>query len=433
MSRREDVRGWVGGNRERILSTVSDLVRMRTENIPPGGNEKPGQEYLRSLASSFLPAPDVDLYEVDEVPGLRAHPLFFGTIDGKDRVYAGRPNLTARLRGTGGGRSLVFSGHMDTMPTYGKTWTVFPDPVSGKVRDGRLYGRGSADMKAGTAAGFLALQCLHDLGVTLRGDVLAESVIDEENGGANGTLAARLRNPEVDFAILSEPSGLVLGVESLGGTDWRVSARVAGPGGIGAGLELPNPIYALSRVALAFEKYDQELSRLVPPEACPPDTKIRLLTYQLASGGANYGESGAVPTSGHLIFWQEVFAGTGEGEARRHLVEFVRRETGLDLSDPASGVVLEPLIRFLEGHRTDRSHPAVESIRGVYRELGLPCREAAVPFAMDAFIYRKASRTEVAVIGPVGQNLHGMDEYVEVESIMRLVEIMALTAMDFCA
>jgi acetylornithine deacetylase len=429
----EAVTDWVEKHRQRIVSTVSDLVRIRTENIPPGGNEKPGQELLRDRVSSFIPAGDIDMFEIDDVPGIRGHPLFFSTIDGKERVYAGRPNLVARLRGTGGGRSLVFSGHMDTMPVYGKQWSVFPDPFSGAVKDGRLYGRGSVDMKAGTAAGFLALECLRSLGVRLRGDVLAESVIDEENGGVNGTLAARLRNPQVDFAILAEPSGLTVGVETIGGTDWKATATVSGPGGIGAGLELPNPIYALSRVALALEKYDERLGALTPPEAYPRDTKIRLLTYQLSSGGSTYADSGAVPTGGHLIFWQEAYAGTGEGQARKELLDFLTAELGEDPRAPGSSLKVEPLIRFLEGHRTDRGHPALGSIRDAFGRLGLPWAEKGVPFAMDAFAFRRASRTEVAVVGPTGQNPHGIDEYVEVESILALVKIMVFTAIDFCA
>ena len=431
--RTEDVRGWVRANRDRILSVVGDLVRIRTENLPPGGNEKPGQEYLRQRVSRFVRGADLDLFEIDDVPGIRAHPLFFPTIDGRERLYAGRPNLVARLPGTGGGRSLVFSGHMDTMPASAEGWTSFPDPFSGAIKDGKLYGRGSADMKTGIAAGFLALECLHELGARLRGDVIAESVVDEENGGVNGTLAARLRNPDIDFAILAEPSGLSVGVETIGGSDWKASVRVAGPGGIGAGPEQANPIYALARTALALQKYDRHLSSLSAPAAWPRDMKIRLLTYQLASGGSTYTESGAVPTAGHLIFWQEAYAGTTEEEASTAFLDFVAAELGEDPRAPGSPIRFERLIRFLNGHRTDRSHPGLRSIQSAYATLDIPYEEKGVPFAMDAFAFRGASKTEVAVVGPRGQNLHGTDECVEVQSILSLVQIMVLTALDWCA
>ena len=277
------------------------------------------------------------------------------------RIYRDRPNLVARLPGTGGGRSLAFSGHMDVMPTYGKTWEVFPDPYSGRIKDGRMYGRGTLDMKAGTAAGFWALRCLRELGVSLKGTVYAESVVDEENGGVNGTIAARLRNPDIDFAILSEPSGLAVGIESIGGSDWKASVSEAGPGGIGPDAELPNPIYKLARVALALEKYDRRLAGMRVPDTYDPGMRVRLLTYQLASGGSGYAESGAVPTSGHLFFWQETYAYWSEREARADLEEFVRRELAAYPALPGGEVRLETVIRFLEGHRTDRRHPALGS------------------------------------------------------------------------
>jgi acetylornithine deacetylase len=433
MSLREKVDAWIAGSRERILATIGELVRIRTENLPPGGNEKPGQEYLRSWASDFLAPRDLDLFEVDDVPGIRQHPMFFPTTDGKQKVYRDRPILVARLPGSGGGRSLAFSGHMDTMPTYGKTWEVFPDPFSGRIKDGRMYGRGTLDMKAGTAGGFWALRCLHDLGVPLKGDVYAESVVDEENGGVNGTIAARLRNPDIDFAILAEPSGLDVGIESIGGSDWKASVSEAGPGGIGPEAELPNPIYKLARVALALEKYDRRLAGMRVPDTYDPGMRIRLLTYQLASGGATYAESGAVPTSGHLFFWQETYAYWSEREARADLEDFVRRELAAYPPLPGGEVRLETVIRFLEGHRTDRRHPALTSIRKAYGELGLEHREQGIPFATDAFAFRKCSRTEVAIIGPRGSNPHGLDEYVEVESVLQLIRVMVLTALDFCA
>jgi acetylornithine deacetylase len=433
MDLKERVDTWVLANRQRILDGIAELVRIRTENLPPGGNEKAGQEYLASWASSFLAPGDVDLFEIDEVPGIREHPLFFPTIDGKEKIYRGRPVLVARLPGKGGGRSLAFSGHMDTMPTYGKAWGVFPDPYSGRIKGGRMYGRGTLDMKAGTFSGFWALRCLHDLGVELKGDVYAESVVDEENGGVNGTIAARLRNPRIDFAILAEPSGLAVGVESIGGSDWKASVSEAGPGGIGPDVELPNPIYKLARVALALEKYDRRLAGMKVPDSYDPDMRIRLLTYQLASGGSGYAESGAVPTSGHLFFWQEIYAYWSEQEARADLEDFMRRELAAYPELSGGQVKLETVIRFLEGHRTDRGHPALASIRSAYGQLGLEYREQGIPFATDAYAFRKCSETEVAIIGPRGSNPHGVDEYVEVDSVLDLVRVMALTALDFCA
>jgi acetylornithine deacetylase/succinyl-diaminopimelate desuccinylase-like protein len=136
---------------------------------------------------------------------------------------------------------------------------------------------------------------------------------------------------------------------------------------------------------------------------------------------------------GKVVFWQEVYAGTDEKKARKDLLDFMAAELGEDPHSPGSCLRFELLIRFVERHITDRRHPALRSIRGVFERLGLPWAERGVPFAMDAYAFRKASRTEVAVVGPAGQNLHGTDEYVEVESILSLVKVMVLTAIDCCA
>ena len=94
-----------------------------------------------------------------------------------------------------------------------------------------MYGRGTADMKAGTLCGFIALQCLKELNISLRGDVLAESVVDEEFDGVNGTIACRLRYPKTDFTILAEPTDLSVVIETTGGYIWKASVSEEGPGG----------------------------------------------------------------------------------------------------------------------------------------------------------------------------------------------------------
>jgi acetylornithine deacetylase len=142
-----------------------------------------------------------DLYYLHDVPGFEKHPLFH---PGRD--YRQRPNLAARRKGAGGGRSLLLTGHIDTVPSGTQEWTR--DPFGGELEDGRIYGRGANDMKAGIAANLFVMECLQELGLSLAGDVLFETVVDEEFGGSNGTLAGRLHGFNADAAIISEPSSL---------------------------------------------------------------------------------------------------------------------------------------------------------------------------------------------------------------------------------
>lgn len=429
----KEIDKWLSKKEDYILSFLSGLISTNTVNLPPGGNEKQGQEYIYNKISKIFPEKDIDLFDIDEVRGIRENPFFFPTIDGVPKNYKDRPNLVAKLEGKGGGRNLAFSGHIDTMPDYGKKWTVFEDPYSGKIKDGKMYGRGAADMKAGTLAGFIALQCLKELNISLKGNVFAESVVDEENGGVNGTIAARLRNPDIDFAIVPELTNLKVGIETLGGTDWKISVSEKGVGGIGADTDLSNPIYKLSRIALALKKYDDKIKEIKAPSSYSEDQKIKLLTYQFYSGGSSYLESGAVPTEGHIYFWLEAYSFMNEESYKKDFLDFIKSELGRDDDFKDNFPKIENVIRFLYGHSTDTNHTAMTSIRKAYDMLGLNYIEEGIPYATDAFAFKKVSNTEVVILGPVGANPHGIDEYVDVDSVFKLIRIMVLTAIDYCS
>ena len=120
------------------------------------------------------------------------------------RDFTGRPNLVARLPGGGGGRSLLILGHADVV-SPGEGWSM--DPFAAERRDGKVYGRGAADMKSGIASAVGAVAILAELGIRLKGDVLIASVVDEEAGGM-GTLALVDRGYRADGAIIPEPSNL---------------------------------------------------------------------------------------------------------------------------------------------------------------------------------------------------------------------------------
>jgi acetylornithine deacetylase len=116
------------------------------------------------------------------------------------------PALAARLPGTGGGRSLAINGHIDVVPVGDdSTWT-YP-AWGGDVADGKLWGRGACDMKAGVAAGVFAVQALVESGTELAGDLWLHFVADEEVvGWSTRRLVARL--PKVDAVIVAEPTEL---------------------------------------------------------------------------------------------------------------------------------------------------------------------------------------------------------------------------------
>ncbi len=190
---------YVERRQDRLVEITRELIRIPSENIPPRGSEGACQTWIaQKLAACGL---QPDLYSLSEVSGLATHPLYF-----PGRNYTDRPNLGARRKGSGGGRSLLLSGHIDTVPRGTQDWTR--DPFGGEVDGNRIFGRGSNDMKAGVAINLFVMECVTELALPLSGDLLFETVVDEEFGGSNGTLAGRLRGYNADAAILAEPSSL---------------------------------------------------------------------------------------------------------------------------------------------------------------------------------------------------------------------------------
>ncbi len=137
--------------------------------------------------------------------------------------YRDRPNLVAVFPGTGGGRSLILNGHVDTVTVEPRQdWTF--DPYAATVVDGRMVGRGASDMKGGLMAAVQALRCLREAGVALQGDVVFQSVVNEEHAG-NGTLDLVRRGWRADAAVVLEPTHNTVCVDHTGGIYWQVSLQ----------------------------------------------------------------------------------------------------------------------------------------------------------------------------------------------------------------
>ncbi|AUV84003.1 hypothetical protein C2R22_14640 [Salinigranum rubrum] len=177
-----------------------DFLRTLVSTPSVTGEEAAVQEHVVEKFGSLGLAPDV--WEPDP-DALRDHPGYFETTSYTRVGYEGRPNVAAVRAGAGEGRSLGFSGHVDVVPVDDDEWTY--DPWGGEVDDGRLYGRGSADMKGGIAAFVHAVEMLDELGVELAGDLILQTTIEEEDGGVGGVLSALERGYQPDAAVVSEP------------------------------------------------------------------------------------------------------------------------------------------------------------------------------------------------------------------------------------
>ena len=207
----EQVVAAVRQGRDELVALVSDLVAFDTtaRNIgDPPRQETELQEYLRRRLAAL--GADVDVWEPEPTgAGNRVVP------DGLD--FDGRPQLAARLRGAGGGRSLLLNGHIDAV-SYEPLERWASHPLAPEVRDGQLYGRGSCDMKGGIAGMLFALETVTRLGAKLAGDVVFCTNTDEESSGA-GSYACAARGVRADAGLCAEPTGFDVWVACRGGVN----------------------------------------------------------------------------------------------------------------------------------------------------------------------------------------------------------------------
>jgi acetylornithine deacetylase len=184
-----------------LVELASTLIGFETTARNPGDpprQEAELQAYLAERLGNRAGA-EIDLFEPDAA-AMAGRPLVPPGLD-----FAGRPQLIATLRGRGGGRSLVFNGHIDVVSVEPREqWAS--DPFVAEMRDGNLYGRGACDMKGGIASMVLAAEVLAELAVPLQGDLLVATNTDEESSGAGGSALVQ-HGIAADAGIVTEPTG----------------------------------------------------------------------------------------------------------------------------------------------------------------------------------------------------------------------------------
>ncbi|MGY5855552.1 MAG: M20/M25/M40 family metallo-hydrolase, partial [Candidatus Thorarchaeota archaeon] len=210
-------RNWIRENSDELVKLIQGLVRIPSIS----GDELKVQEFVHKVLKDMklkpeMIYPDLDILKQDED--------YFETTSFTRVGYKNRPNVAATLAGSGSGKSVCLTGHIDVVsPEPLEDWTR--NPWGGEVEDDQLYGRGSGDMKAGVAAMFFAVQALQEMDIHLKGDVQLETTIEEEDGGVGGNLFLRLVRPKVDAAINPEPTWHNLGVASGGVMYFRVTVK----------------------------------------------------------------------------------------------------------------------------------------------------------------------------------------------------------------
>ncbi len=446
---------------EKILDACDELKQQNVElltkivRIPSiTGEEREAQEFL----SNHLRELDfqVDLWEPDikrlfeKYPGAAQYPshwkydliLPYSRIptyealveSGKIEVlnYNNRPNLKAVWKGTGGGRSLLLSGHMDNV-------TVEPvddwsrDPFGAVLEDGKLYGRGTADMKGGLIAAVSALRSLRQAGVSLKGDVIFASAVNEEHGG-NGTLAFLDKGITADAAIVMEPSENQIFVATPGNVYWQITVPgfPASPGvrwqegnkvGVSAIEKLPVIIQSLL-------KLEEDFNQKIPHSAYERGNPFSCVMGEVEGGAYT------TVTANRCILRGCVYFNPGLGSVLE-IMESIRRyiENGVR-SDPwlRNQTVDTVFLHHRNCSYVDKSHPIVSEIAGA-AEIFTGKRPAVSgsPFGADMDILINEGKIPTVIFGPGSiAQAHRPDEYISIDEFNRCVKILALAIYRWC-
>ncbi len=412
--------------RAELIQLVTDLVRTNTVAIPPNGNETPGQFVLRR----FLHKRGVrsELYKTEFVSASNS------PWKHADRHYQGRKNLVARLAGSGGGRSLLLSGHMDTVPTRAASWTT--PPWSPEIRKGRIYGLGTFDMKAGLAAQAVALCALHASGVRLRGDLIFESVIDEEWGGGGGTLAGRMRGDTADACVISEGTQLEIFRATRGGLIVDLSVTAGDASAYFSSSPVISPAIPLGRLLQWVDGWVKRRRRKATRGAyrsIADPTPVQVLAVEANRFDADVPFS--VPLTAAVRVYFQFLPHEDVDAVVATIRESLRRFQQTDLFFREHPIEWRPIFDPpLLGHELQRDHPWTECLsRSASTALGKPATVTVAPYPCDAFLMQRVYGIPTLLFGPCGGGAHNPDEYVGTRSVLQTAHVLITAALEWCA
>lgn len=413
----QKVRKYITENRIRGTRLLQKLVQEGSTR----GNESGAQAVIIEKCREL--GLEMDIWEIGGVD-LTSHPAFCS--DRKD--FRGNPNAIGVMKGTGGGKSMILNGHIDVVPAGDpKDWER--DPYSGHIECGKLYGRGATDMKGGTAALLMAMEAIKNAGIQLKGDVIFQSVIEEESGGA-GTLASVLRGYKADGAIIPEPTNFKVFPKQQGSMWFRISVKGKAAHG-GTRYEGVNAIEKAMLIIERLRVLESDRNERIT------DPLFRNIPIPIP---INIGKihSGDWPSSVPDLAIIEGRMGVAPNETQENAKHEMQKAL---ISVCADDTWLKDNVAELEWFGAswlpgdlDPEHELIHVLSQSYKNVkkSLPQIEAS-PWATDGGILSKVGGVPVVVFGPgVTETAHQANEYIRLEDVFDAAEIIALTLLEWC-
>ena len=401
---------------EEIVQLTADLVRIPTVN-PPGEDYEACAHFL----GDFLER--------------RAFDIEYVAADGRPEHTSRFPrvNVIGTRRG-GPGPVVHLNGHIDVVPA-GDGWTV--DPFGGLVQDGKIFGRGVCDMKAGIAAAVFAAEAIERAGVTLPGTIEISGTVDEESGGFAGVAhlaeRGRIAKGRTDFVIIPEPLDVDRICIGHRGVYWfEVTAR----GRIGHGSMPFLGVSAIDGMGRLLQSVRDDLmpllaSRRTAVPVVPPGARHATINVNGIDGGQAVDgiQTPCVADLCRAVFDRRFLIEEGFDATKREVADLVAR-----VEAQSNGVRFDVRdLMVVHPTRTPDDSPVIASLeRAVQSVLGRRAELIASPGTYDhKHVARIANVPHCVAYGPGALELaHQPDEYCRIDDIVNATKVLALATLD---
>jgi len=401
----------IDAKKEEIEEFTLNCIKQLSEN-PPGDESKIADLFIRKAKEWKLEDPEIWMKKEN------------------------RPNLFFNINGKGNGKTLILNGHMDTKPIGDiAEWRII-DPCKPQIIDGKIYGRGSTDMKGALVGMLAAANAIVEDGLNFKGKLVLSFTADEEAGSTYGAKYISERGFDADAIIVGEPSGVEKDFDTIGlacrgallgkivvyGTQMHSSLSDKG-GCINASIKMAEVLVEFSKNLKNNLNYKNHYLYPNGPTINPGVTIDGGVFYGVVPGIASFGFD--LRTIPGMEFKQVV------GDINKFLNKLMAKDKDLKAELVLEGPKISPWVAPAE---ISQHHPVVEScIKATEAILNFKPEKVGVPFGTDScFIVDKLKIPTISSFGPGYIKLaHGPDEYVDIKAIIDSAKIYAIAALIF--
>lgn len=410
-------------NKQKYIDRLSELVAIDTHDLGhgiDGGLEKQGQDYMAELFRKMGAEVTLDSMKEEDIE--KCFSLYQEGNLGHQQTD--RYNVYAQFNGEKPGKTLMFNGHIDVMPADEvEEWTT--PPFSPTIRDGKLYGRGTADMKGGLMAATMAVKLLQDAGIPFSGSVKITSVCDEEGGG-NGSMQAIMSGQRADGVVVCEGTSDELILAHMGFVFFRVkfAGKACHSGAKQNGVSAIEK--AIKVIQALNEKEHDWLLRYKHPLLLAPNLNVGLIHGGTA--GSTVAEECMFEVCVHYLPNQ-----MSHNQVVKEFQDVVERVAKSDawLEEHLPEI---QITQFGGGFEMEEHSPFVDSFKRAYSEVrGKAVKVVGSPAGCDSRLWRNIAECPTIQFGPGNlAQCHAVDEWLDLEAYLQSILIYAELILDFC-